>query len=195
MAVAQSLFIALGAGLGETSSEWRKLNNEWNIGLDCIITECKMKCAHWQKLPFLLCGLAIRDVECAKGIARKAIALFDDKSNIDAMATYGRRHPLTARFLKKDFAGPDALRPLLEQFVQGADLSTDESLGPLRAWIGALRLIRVVERETEESCHVLSEEVYITACFKLYFGVPILYFVAIGHRIFFTRLQLLDSDF
>ncbi|CAL1131684.1 unnamed protein product [Cladocopium goreaui] len=101
------------------------------------------------RMVILLHGLVNDLGSWAEGIARKAIALFDDKSNIDAMATYGRRHPLTARFLKKDFAGPDALRPLLEQFVQGADLSTDESLGPLRAWIGALRLIRVVERETE----------------------------------------------
>ena len=39
MVTAQSLFIAVAAGLGENSPECRKLQAEWNIGVDCIITE------------------------------------------------------------------------------------------------------------------------------------------------------------
>lgn len=150
MAIAQSLFIAIGAGLGETSAEWRKLNNEWHIGLDCIITECKLKTMHWQRLPWILCGLAVHEPERARAITRQAVQMFDDEKNMDAMITFGRRHPLSARFLNKDFAG-EALRPLLDQFIQGADLAADPDLSSLRAWVGALRLIRVVERETEAS--------------------------------------------
>lgn len=148
VAIAQSLFIAIGAGLGETSSEWKKLNNEWNIGLDCIITECKLKTAHWQKLPWLLCGLAVREQERARAIGRRCVQMFDDAGNMDAMIIFGRRHPLTARFLNRNFAG-QSLRTMLDQFLQGSDLSNDPDLGLLRQWIGALRLIRVVERETE----------------------------------------------
>ena len=65
--------------------------------------------------------------------------------NIDALITFGRRHPLSQRFLKRD----QPLRGLLEQFVQGADLTADAELEPLREWVAALRLIRIVERETE----------------------------------------------
>eukprot|EP00438_Fugacium_kawagutii_P020071 Skav228982 [mRNA] locus=scaffold1053:49742:50299:+ [translate_table: standard] len=148
VAVAQSMFVTIGAGLGETSTEWRKLNNEWHIGLDCIITECKLKSMHWQQLPWVLCGLAVREAEQARSIGRKVISMHDDGQNMDAMITFGRKHPLSARFLRKTF-GDGALRPLLDQFVRGADLATDPELEPLRQWIGALRLIRIVERETE----------------------------------------------
>ena len=107
--------------------------------------ETNLKTIHWQKLPWILCGLAVHESERARAIARRAMQMFDDEQNIDALITFGRRHPLSQRFLKRD----QPLRGLLEQFVQGADLTADAELEPLREWVGALRLIRIVERETE----------------------------------------------
>ncbi len=87
----------------------------------------------------------MHEAERARAIARTAMRMFDDQQNMDALITFGRRHPLSQRFLRRD----RPLRSLLEQFVQGADLTTDAELEPLREWVGALRLIRIVERETE----------------------------------------------
>lgn len=37
----------------------------------------------------------------------------------------------------------------MDQFVVGANMAKDDDMRPLREWVGALRLIRIVERETE----------------------------------------------
>lgn len=40
-------------------------------------------------------------------------------------------------------------RHLVDQFVLGANMVKHDDMRPLREWVGALRLIRIVERETE----------------------------------------------
>lgn len=57
---------------------------------------------------------------------------------------------MTRRFLSKDYEPSDindvALRQSLDDFIDGAEL---HALPHLKKWIGALRLLRLVERETE----------------------------------------------
>ena len=115
------------------------------VGQNPSMQETKLKTVHWKKLPWLLCGIAVHEAELGRAIARTAMRMFDDEQNMDALITFGRRHPLSQRFLKKNHQ----LRALLDEFVQGADLATDPNLQPLREWVGALRMIRIVERETE----------------------------------------------
>ena len=147
LTLAQSLFCAIAAGLGESSNEWRQLNAEWCIGIDCIRSEVQLKTVHWSKLPWHLCGLAVPEQEKARAVARSAVQMFDSLSN-DAMTVFGRRHRISQRFLRRDFAG-NGLRDQLDQFILGADLATDPSLKSLREWVGGLRLVRIVERQTE----------------------------------------------
>lgn len=104
-------------------------------------------------LPWLICGIAVDDVEKARSIARRCIQLFEDSAT-DPMSLFGKKHIMAKRFLQYEYVGSDEsdipLRPLLDEFVNGVPLN-DAALLPLREWVGALRLLRIVERLTEAS--------------------------------------------
>eukprot|EP00438_Fugacium_kawagutii_P008672 Skav218415 [mRNA] locus=scaffold4660:8100:9778:- [translate_table: standard] len=141
---ASSVFSAIAAGLGERSQEWEWLSTDYNMACDIAIAELQVKTVHWGQLPWLLCGLGMPDCEVARSCARKAIAAYENDS-IDALHAMARRHPMVKRFLKPG----GELRYLVDQFLLGANMAKDDDMRPLREWVGALRLIRIVERETE----------------------------------------------
>ncbi|CAJ1366636.1 unnamed protein product, partial [Effrenium voratum] len=161
LAVASSFFAVAVAGLAPEGDEWNNLHSDWNCAFDVIATEVRTKCAHWRQLPWLLCGVSLPEEEHARAIARKAIRLHDDESKMDALTLAGRKHPLSQRFLRYSFTpadgDPDAVplrpgvpkeRPQLDLFVEGASIRSPD-LQRLREWLGALRLVRLVERATE----------------------------------------------
>ncbi|CAE7355853.1 unnamed protein product [Symbiodinium sp. KB8] len=153
LATASSLFVACAAGLGHGSPEWVQLNRDWHTAVDVISTELRAKTSHWKELPWLLCGIAFPESDRARSVARAAIAKYDNPDRVDPLTVYARRHRMTQRFLKSDYESHDdadvPLRGLLESFIQGSILD-DEDMKPLREALGALRLVRVVERSTED---------------------------------------------
>ena len=151
---AASMFVAAAAGLGHGSQEFRQLSSDWQVAVDLVEAEMATKCAHWRELPWLLCGAAHPASETARAVARRALEMFDD-ARVDPQRLYTRRHRMSCRFLSRAYQGTSEsdvpLRPLLEDFAIGASLESPE-MKPLREWLGALRLVRIVERATEASC-------------------------------------------
>ena len=150
---ASSMFVAAAGGLGHGSQEWRRLSSEWQVAVDLVEAEMATKCAHWRELCWVLCGAAHPATETARAAARRALEMFDD-ARVDPQRLYTRRHRMSCRFLSRTYQGCTqsdvALRPLLEDFAIGASLEGAE-MQPLREWLGALRLVRIVERATEVS--------------------------------------------
>ena len=153
LSVASSMFVAAASGLAHSSREWRQLSADWQVACDLIEAEMETKCAHWRELPWLLCGVAHPNSEKARAAGRKALLMFDD-DRVDPQRLQARRHRMSARFLSRAYRGCPgsthdiALRPLLEDFVAGGGLE-EPDMKPLREWLGALRLVRIVERATE----------------------------------------------
>lgn len=121
---------------------------DWNVASDAVLTQFQLKLAHWNALPFLLCGLGHHQEEFARAAGRRCLELFEmNKGN--------PQHRMTLRFLHPDFEGDEPedlpLRSQLEEFVHGCDL---DALPELRQWVWALRSIKVSERQTE-ACPLL----------------------------------------
>ena len=155
LATVASLFVVCGAGLGEGSSEWNALSSDWNLAVDIICAEVRAKTAHWQQLPWMLAGVAQPDSEKARAVARKCVEKFETVS-AEPTLVFGKRHRMTRRFLQRDYEGTRGdgrdvpLRPLLDDFIAGGTLD-EEGMAPLREWLGGLRLVRIVERATEDA--------------------------------------------
>ena len=155
MGAASSMFIAAASGLGHNSREWRELSADWRAACDLIEAEVEAKTSNWRSLPWYLCALASPDPDEARACARRAMEMFDDPST-DPHRLFGRHHRMSARFLSWQYLGhrgsdhDPPLRPLLRDFAMGAGLEEPE-MKPLREWLGALRLVRIVERATEVS--------------------------------------------
>lgn len=137
LGVASSLLMSAGAGLEE--KDWESLSIDWNTAIDIVAAELRAKTHHWGRLPWLLCGLALPEPEEARSVGRRCVELFD-LSGTNAMALHGRKHSISKRFLSQE--GP--LRRLVDDFLQGGDME-----GELREWVGALRLVKIVERDIE----------------------------------------------
>lgn len=105
----------------------------------------KVKTSHWKCLPWLLAGLALPDEEQARSIGRRCIKLFEDASDMSPMATYGRKHEMSRRFLDYNFQHC-SLRASLDEFLAGA---CRKDLDTFCQWCGALRLMKTTEQPTE----------------------------------------------
>ena len=132
-ALASSEFLVASAGLDDR--ERGALMKEWQSAMEIITTVLRVKTAHWKTLPWILGGVASGDEGLARAAARRACDLF---AHTDSP---GRNHPLSAKFLAD---GP--LRDELEMFLGGVKRA---DLQLLRQHLGALSLVRVVERQTE----------------------------------------------
>lgn len=119
---------------------------DWSAASDAALSVLQTRTAHWNTLPYLLCALAVPDEDESRSAGRRALELFH------RTGASGNHHRMTRRFLDPGFEPDKSVPgdiPLYEQLVDylhGADLS---DLPQLQTWIGALRLIRVVERQTE----------------------------------------------
>ena len=129
--LASSFFIAASAALDY--EDRAALMREWQVAMEIITSTLRVKISNWQTLPWLLCGVAATDEGAARAAGRRAIELFD------ARAT-GYNHPVSIRLLQGD------LRSDLEDFLGGA---TRRSLPNLCKQLGALRCMRIAERQTE----------------------------------------------
>jgi len=116
--------------------------------------DCQVKTSNWQCLPWLLAGLALPDEEAARGIARKCIALFENPNDLSPAAIFGRKHPLSKRFLDYNFGGDESLRESLDEFVAGV---RRRDLDVFCSWCGALRLMKTTEQPTEGLHRSLSQ--------------------------------------
>lgn len=62
-------------------------------------------------------------------------------------------------------------RRLVDDYLLGADMSREQDMRPLREWLGALKLIRIVERETEAGfpipCSVLFAVIVLFVLFAV----------------------------
>lgn len=109
----------------------------------------QVKTAFWDSLPWYLCSLAVPDESVARQNASEVIRKFDSEDR-SRVASSGRAHRMTQRFCNYDFVGDDEtdipLRPSLDEFIAGRPRS---SLPALSKWLGAFRLMRTNEQETE----------------------------------------------
>ena len=102
------------AGLPMTDQT--KLRMDWDAARARIELELSMKLAHWQQLPYILCGLGHHDDMTAMNVARTALRLYDDAPSQPAA-----KHNQSRRFLDPSWAGlteseqdrEPALRPLV----------------------------------------------------------------------------------
>ena len=128
-----AMFMAASAALDDHSRG--VLMQEWQTAMQVITTTLRVKTANWKALPWILAGVASNDEDLARVAGSRALALFDSES-------FGFKHPLSQKFLSKH--GP--LRQNVEDFLGGAPRAP---MNELCSHLGALALIRIVERETE----------------------------------------------
>lgn len=106
----------------------------------------QVKTSHWKSLPWILAGLALPDEEAARSIARRCCTMYDNSEDLSPSAVYGRKHPLSRRFLDYSFGDGQSLRHDLDEFVRGV---SRRDLDRFCAWCGALRLMKTTEQPTE----------------------------------------------
>lgn len=72
--------------------------------------------------------------------------MYDNSEDLSPSAVYGRKHPLSRRFLDYSFGDGQSLRHDLDEFVRGV---SRRDLDRFCAWCGALRLMKTTEQPTE----------------------------------------------
>ena len=99
-----------------------------------IVSELKLKTAHWACLPWKLAGLASDDCEAVHRCGRDVLLLYDAMTQAaDASFAPAAQRPMTKC-------------PQVEKFLEGEDR---RNLPELRCWLGALRLQRCNGRDAE----------------------------------------------
>ncbi len=72
--------------------------------------------------------------------------MYDNSADLSPSAIYGRKHPLSRRFLDYNFGDGQSLRHSLDEFINGV---SRRDLDRFCAWCGALRLMKTTEQPTE----------------------------------------------
>ena len=99
-------FIACASTL-KNEQQRANLHSEFRVATEIFMTEATLKTSHWSRLPWLLCALASTDSQRARDSAQQCLRLFDE--TVEAADSQmkewvlSQHHPLTKRFLQKDF--------------------------------------------------------------------------------------------
>lgn len=106
-------------GVG-TEKEQTDLATEWQIAMDVVLTEVKVKTSFWDCLPWYLCSIAQGNEQNARECAAEALRKFEGEPSepTSHVSIFGRKHRMTSRFCCYDFDGDDAedvpLRPSMD---------------------------------------------------------------------------------
>ena len=106
----------------------------------------RLKLSYWKTLPWCLAGIGGDNVERARDAARSSIRRFEETLS-------GEHHLMTKRFLDPNFEG--GLRGQLEDWLGGVEWGSP-SIQELQEWVGALKLMRCSERQTEAQHKIIS---------------------------------------
>jgi hypothetical protein len=130
-----------------SDEQWREVVTDFEHGRAHMQTLLAIKLSAWDRLPWLLCGLAHHDEGVARSCAARAALLFDSTP----AAVSHMHHAITSAFLSREAPGGRApaasLRDDLDKFVGGEALV---NLSPrLLSAVAKLKFIPVVERDME----------------------------------------------
>ena len=102
----RSAFITCASKLSSEQAR-ADLHTDFRVAIDTLMAEAVLKTSHWAQLPWSLCALASSDQQKATEAARHCMKLFDTSlaglDNEQREFVLSQHHPLTKRFLHRDF--------------------------------------------------------------------------------------------
>ena len=126
-------------------TEWSKILDDFSIARAHIESVLRVKFDWLERLPWVLAALAHPNPDVARRFGLRAVQMYDAQTP-DVQSLH---HPRTLLFL----SSRSALRPLLDQFLQGMPL---HSLPYLEFHVGVFRFANIVERYIEASHSLVS---------------------------------------
>jgi hypothetical protein len=121
-----------------TDEQWSFVANDFACGTTHLESALQQKLHFWQKLPWVLCGMACPDAARSRQCAVTCVRLF----SLGAAVPEEGHHRLSVRFL----AHGENLRRELDSYIAGIPLS---DLPSLSTEVAKLAFIPVVERIIE----------------------------------------------
>lgn len=105
--------LCLNVKMGEGRKE-AVVSKPWQISStkDIMISELRMKTSFWKLVPWVICGAASTDPEVARRCMKEALQQYDHAVDHGMDSQPNISHPITRRFLAKDFLIFQAIFPV-----------------------------------------------------------------------------------